>query len=67
MGGSVRCMAWMDEKSLLVGTLDGAVHAWDVGDSQPRPLLQLEGSVIHIRFDHKHKVSITDLVRRTLQ
>lgn len=40
---------------IYVGCLDGLVHQWKVGEPV-RELLHLDGSVIHIRFDHKHKV-----------
>ena len=52
----MRCLTWVNQDSMLVGTLDGAVQVWEMGDAQSRLLLQLQGSVIRMQFDHKHKV-----------
>lgn len=57
VSGSVRCVTWVTEKGLLVGTLDGGLFWWVVGDSQPKLLLQRQGSIIHIRLDSSRKVS----------
>lgn len=52
----MRCLTWVSERGVLVGTLDGGVYWWTVGDSQPRLLLQRKGSVIHMQLDKNHKV-----------
>ena len=61
VGMSVRCLVWACEGVMLVGALDGGIYRWGVGGasppSPPSLLTQLEGSVIHMRFDHTHKVS----------
>jgi hypothetical protein len=41
---------------MLIGCLDGCVHQWEVGGAT-KDLLHLEGSVLHMQFDHQLKVS----------
>ena len=41
---------------MLVGCLDGQVHQCPV-DGTSKVLLQLEGGVIHMRFNRVHQVS----------
>ncbi len=41
---------------MIIGTLDGSIYSWQVEEVQPQLILQLDGSIIHIRFDHKHEV-----------
>ena len=57
---SVRCVVWLDDTSLLVGTLDGLLHRWNFARSEKEPVIiqQLEGSVIHMRWAHKSKVCV---------
>lgn len=50
VGGSVRCVAWSSEDELLVGGLDGQISQCKVG-GVCQPLLQLEGSVICMKFN----------------
>ena len=57
---SVRCLVWRDEEVMFVGCLDGVVHQWEVGAGTRTEVLHLEGSVIHMQFDHKYKVAETD-------
>ena len=40
---------------MLIGCLDGRVHQWEVGGAT-KDLLHLEGSVLHMQFDHQLKV-----------
>ena len=55
---SVRCVVWLDEASLLVGTLDGLLYRWNFERREEEPMIvqQLEGSVIHMRWAHSGKV-----------
>ena len=46
---------WKNDSNVLLGCLDGCVHQWDVGGATQQ-LLQLEGSVLHVQFDHQLKV-----------
>lgn len=41
---------------MLIGCLDGRVHQWEVGGAT-KDLLHLEGSVLHMQFDHQLEVS----------
>ena len=41
---------------MLIGCLDGRVHKWEVGGAT-KDLLHLEGSVLHMQFDHQLEVS----------
>lgn len=41
---------------MLIGCLDGHVHQWEVGGAT-KDLLHLEGSVLHMQFDHQLEVS----------
>ena len=43
---------------MLIGCLDGCVHKWEVGGAT-KDLLHLEGSVLHMQFDHQLEVSCT--------
>ena len=55
---SVRCVVWLGEASLLVGTLDGLLYRWNFERREEEPIVvqQLEGSVIHMRWAHSSKV-----------
>lgn len=57
---SVRCVVWLDNSSLLVGTLDGLLYRWNFEKREEEPMIiqQLEGSVIHMRWAHKSKVQL---------
>ena len=57
---SVRCVVWLDDSSLLVGTLDGLLYRWNFERREEEPMIiqQLEGSVIHMRWAHKSKVQL---------
>lgn len=56
VNGSVRCLTWVDGERMLVGTLDGGIHWWGMGESQPHPLIQQQGSIIRMQFDRECKV-----------
>ena len=55
VGTSVRCLVWRGEGEVLVGCLDGLVHRWNVG-AEPKVLFAMEGSIIHMRWNHTNKV-----------
>ena len=57
VNASVRCIAWRSANALLIGCLDGCVHQWEMGGAT-KELLKLEGSVLHMRFDHQLKVCL---------
>ena len=44
---------------ILIGCLDGCVHQWEVGGASTKDLLHMEGSVLHMQFDHQLKVCTT--------
>lgn len=50
---------------MLIGCLDGRVHKWEVGGAT-KDLLHLEGSVLHMQFDHQLKVSTRAYIHTTL-
>ena len=52
---SVRCLVWRGEGEVVIGCLDGLVHQWVVG-TEPRVMFAMDGSIIHLRWDHTHKV-----------
>ena len=56
----MRCVVWRCEDVILVGGLDGQVSQCKVG-GVCKPLLQLEGSVIHMRFNSDRTVSCNEL------
>jgi len=63
---SVRCLVWRGEGEVVIGCLDGLVHQWVVG-TEPRVMFAMDGSIIHLRWDHTHKVpSHTTLTVSTL-
>ena len=41
---------------MLIGTLDGNVHMWNVKEPQPMMFLQLEGNIINMQFNHQYEV-----------
>ena len=51
----MRCLVWRGEEEVLVGCLDGLVHWWKVG-AESRVLFAMEGSIIHMRWNHTNKV-----------
>ena len=55
VGTSVRCLVWRGEGEVLVGCLDGLVHRWNV-ETEPKVLFAMEGSIIHMRWNHTNKV-----------
>ena len=60
----MRCLTWAYQDSVLVGTLDGTVQVWRIGEAKSCPLLEVQGSVIHMRFDHKHKVIFFPMIKK---
>ena len=56
VSGSVRCLVWLREGCVLVGTLDGCLYWCTVGESEPKLLLQQQGSIIHMRLDQNREV-----------
>lgn len=54
VGGSVRCLCWLDNDYVLVGSLDGSIHLWRVG-GDIKPILSMEGGIIHIRCSSNGK------------
>ena len=55
---SVRCLVWQSDVIILIGCLDGLVHQWGLESGpQSKILFAMEGSVIHMRWNHAHKVS----------
>ena len=57
VAASVRCIRWRSADVMLIGCLDGRVHQWQVG-GVTKELLHLEGSVLHMQFDHRLEVCL---------
>ena len=56
VGMSVRCLVWLNDTTVIVGTLDGLVQSWNYTSNDKPVLLQhLEGSVIHMRWANHSK------------
>ena len=53
---SVRCLVWRGEGEVVIGCLDGLVHRWVVG-AGPKVMFAMDGSIIHMRWNHTHKVT----------
>ena len=53
---SVRCLVWRGEGEVVIGCLDGLVHWWVVG-AGPKVMFAMDGSIIHMRWNHTHKVT----------
>ena len=60
----MHCIVWRSDTELLIGCLDGCVHQWEVGGAT-RDLLHLQGSVLHMQFDHQFKVYIHNVLAYT--
>ena len=60
----MRCLVWRGEEEVLVGCLDGLVHQWKVG-AESRVLFAMEGSIIHMRWNHTHKVVYHSILQYT--
>jgi WD40 repeat protein len=57
VGMSVRCLVWLNEDTVVVGTLDGLIHLWNItSKDEPMIVQYLEGSVLHMRWAHQSKL-----------
>ena len=56
MDGSVRCLCWLSEDEVLVGTLSGGLYRWTIAECKPKLTVQLEGSVICAHLNHQRNV-----------
>ena len=51
----MRCLVWRGEGEVVIGCLNGLVHQWVLG-TEPQVMFAMDGSIIHLRWDHTHKV-----------